>query len=201
MPQTTKTPPATEFIDFTSPTEWEAWLAENHTKDDVWLRIAKKDSGKTSITIPQALDVALCYGWIDSHRKGYDASYYLQRYSPRRAKSPWSLINVEKAEALIAAGRMQAPGYAEIQLAKDDGRWDIAYESQSIASAPTDLLAALEHNPAAKQAFAQLDKSGQYAVFLPILKAVGAKSRSLHIQKAIAKLELSAQNTASKDKA
>lgn len=179
------------FIDFTTPVEWETWLAEHHTNEDVWLRIAKKGSGKVSITIPEALDVALCYGWIDSHRKGLDASYYLQRYSPRRSKSPWSLINVEKAEALIEARRMQAPGYAEIELAQADGRWDAAYESQATAAAPKDLEAALKQNTRAKQTFEQLDRSAQYMVFLPILKTTTAKSRALQLQKAITKLESS----------
>ena len=198
MPQTSKAPTTTDFIDFSTPEEWEAWLAQNYNRDEVWLRIAKKDSGKTSITIPQALDVALCYGWIDSHRKGYDTAYYLQRYSPRRAKSPWSLINVEKAEALIASGRMQAPGYAEIQLAKDDGRWAIAYESQRTAQVPAELLIALAHNHFAQQAFATLDKSAQYALFLPILKAITPKSRDLHVQKVIAKLDVDGRASASK---
>jgi uncharacterized protein YdeI (YjbR/CyaY-like superfamily) len=176
------------YIDFATPAEWEAWLKENYTQTEIWLRIAKKGSGKTAITIPEALDVALCYGWIDSHRKGLDASYYLQRYSPRRSKSPWSLINVEKAEALIAAKRMQAPGYAEITLAKTDGRWNAAYESQRTAPVPEDLRTALALNPQAQHTFEQLDKSGQYAIFLPILKAVSEESRALQIQKALTKL-------------
>lgn len=178
-----------EFIDFTTPAEWEVWLAEHHTDEDAWLRIAKKGSGKVSITIPEALDIALCYGWIDSHRKGLDASYYLQRYSPRRSKSPWSLINVEKANALITAGRMQAPGYTEIKLAQADGRWDAAYESQATAAVPKDLTAALEQNARAKHTFEQLDRSAQYMIFLPILKTTTAKSRALQLQKAVTKLE------------
>lgn len=179
-----------EFIDFTTPAQWEAWLAKNHDKqDDAWLRIAKKGAGHVSITIPEALDVALCYGWIDSHRKGYDASYYLQRYSPRRGKSPWSLINVKKAEALIAAGRMQPAGFAEIAAAKADGRWDAAYESQKTAAVPDDLASALQQNRQAKEAFEKLDKSGQYALFLPVLKATTQEARALQVQKVIAKLQ------------
>src|SRR3954467_1326534 len=117
-------------MDFSRPSEWEAWLAEHYIDDDAWLRIAKKNSGKVSITISEALDVALCYGWIDSHRKGYDADYYLQRYSPRRGKSPWSKINVAKVEALIAARRLRPPGFAAVAAAKADGRWDAAYAAQ-----------------------------------------------------------------------
>lgn len=179
-----------DFIDFSNAAEWEAWLANYYdVQKDVWLRIAKKSSGKVSVTITEALDVALCYGWIDSHRKSYDQMYYLQRYSPRRSKSPWSMINVRKAEVLIAAGRMQAPGLAEIHAAQADGRWKIAYESQKNASVPLDLSVVLEQHEQAKQAFNQLDKSGQYAVILPLLKATTARSRAVLLQKVIAKLE------------
>ncbi|MDQ8736489.1 YdeI/OmpD-associated family protein [Paenibacillus sp. LHD-38] len=178
------------FIDFTNPADWEAWLANHYDRqEEVWLRVAKKDSGIVSITIPEALDVALCYGWIDSHRKGFNEAYYLQRYSPRRPKSPWSMINVKKAEKLMESARMKAPGYAEIRLAQADGRWKAAYESQKSATIPPALAAALEEHGQAKQAFIQLDKTAQYAVFLPLLKATTAKSRVTQLQKAIAKLE------------
>ncbi|MFI6165363.1 YdeI family protein [Nocardia sp. NPDC051052] len=101
---------------------WESWLADRHDESaGIWLVIAKK--GAAGLTIGAALEVALCYGWIDSHRKGLDEQYYLQRYSPRRPKSPWSRINAGKAEALIAAGRMRAPGLAAIRAAVADGRW------------------------------------------------------------------------------
>jgi len=179
-----------EFIDFTDPMDWEAWIAEHYDRQEgVWLRIAKKDAGIKSITIPEALDVALCYGWIDSHRKGYNEAYYLQRYSSRRSKSPWSMINVRKAEKLMENGRMKAPGYAEIHRAQADGRWDAAYESQKNATIPSDLADALAQNEKAIQAFSQLDKSAQYVVFLPILKATTTKSRTFQLKKAIAKLE------------
>jgi uncharacterized protein YdeI (YjbR/CyaY-like superfamily) len=185
-----ETPDNLDFIDFTNDAEWESWLANHYDQQDgVWLRIAKKGSCKVSITITEALDVALCYGWIDSQRKSYDQMYYLQRYSPRRAKSPWSMINVRKAEALMAAGRMQAPGLAEIHAAQADGRWDAAYESQKNASVPPDLAAALEQYEQAKHAFDRLDKSGQYAVMLPLLKATTARSLAAQLQKAITKLE------------
>ncbi|WP_028778377.1 YdeI/OmpD-associated family protein [Shimazuella kribbensis] len=178
------------FLDFPNAVEWESWLT-NHLdqKNGVWLRIAKKNSDKVSITITEALDVALCYGWIDSTRKSYDHTHYLQRYSPRRPKSPWSIINVWKAEVLIAAGRMQAPGFAEIHTAQNDGRWKLAYESQKNASVPPDLAAMLGQHEQAKQAFDQLDKSSQYAVMLPLLKATTAKNRAVQLQKVIVKLE------------
>jgi uncharacterized protein YdeI (YjbR/CyaY-like superfamily) len=110
--------------------EWEAWLADHHAlRSSVWLKIAKKGAGLPSVTISEALDVALCYGWIDGQRKALDEDYYLQKYTPRRPRSRWSKINVGKAEALIAAGRMRAPGMAAIEAAKADGRWAAAYGS------------------------------------------------------------------------
>jgi uncharacterized protein YdeI (YjbR/CyaY-like superfamily) len=154
----------------------------------VWLRIAKKGVGKASVTISEALDIALCFGWIDSQRKGYNQYYYLQRYTPRRPKSPWSKLNVERTEALIAARRMQPAGMVEIEAAKLDGRWDAAYESQRNVSMPPDLAAALAQNEKAKRTFDLLDKTGQYAVILPILKATTADNRAARLQKAITKL-------------
>ncbi|MEO6094608.1 MAG: hypothetical protein ABIW76_02665, partial [Fibrobacteria bacterium] len=133
--------------DFAGPAEWEAWLKRHHGEPGgVWLKIAKKGSGKPSIAISDALDVALCYGWIDSHRRGLDAFHFLQRYSLRRSKSPWSRINVDRAEALIAAKRMRAPGLEEIRAAKADGRWDAAYAPQKTAGIPPDFAAALTRN-------------------------------------------------------
>ncbi|WP_239616346.1 YdeI/OmpD-associated family protein [Cohnella mopanensis] len=180
-----------EFIDFTDAADLESWLASHYDRrEEVWLRIAKKDSGIRSITIPEALDVALCYGWIDSHRKGFNEEYYLQRYSPRRSKSPWSMVNVRKAEELMKTGRMKAPGYAEIRRAQEDGRWDAAYESQKCATIPADLAAALEQHEQARKAFSQLDKTSQYAILLPLLKATSAKSRATQLEKALTKLEV-----------
>jgi uncharacterized protein YdeI (YjbR/CyaY-like superfamily) len=170
--------------------QWESWLAAHHEQPGgVWLKIAKQGSGKGSITIREALDIALCYGWIDSQRTAYDAAYYLQRYSRRRPKSPWSKRNSDRAEALMAAGRLRAPGLAEIRAAKADGRWAAAYESQRTASVPPDLAVALEQNERAKSVFDRLDKTSQYAVILPLLKATTPGNRAVHLQKAIAKLE------------
>jgi uncharacterized protein YdeI (YjbR/CyaY-like superfamily) len=115
--------------------EWEAWLADHHAlRSGVWLKIAKKGSGLASVTISEALDVALCYGWIDGQRKALDEDYYLQKYTPRRPRSSWSRINATKAEALIAAGRMRAPGKAAIEAAKADGRWAAALAAGGRAS-------------------------------------------------------------------
>jgi uncharacterized protein YdeI (YjbR/CyaY-like superfamily) len=185
-----QTPDKAEIIDCGCAADWEAWLARHYERPGgIWLRIAKKDFGETSVTISEALDIALCYGWIDSQRKGYDQAYYLQRYSPRRPKSPWSKLNVDRAKALIGAGRMQPAGLMEIEAAKADGRWEAAYESQRNAIMPTELAAALAHNERAKKAFDLLDKSGQYAVILPILKANTADRRAARLQKAITRLE------------
>ena len=124
--------------------EWESWLEVHHAKaDGVWLKIAKKGSGRSSVTAAEADEVALCYGWIDSQRKSHDETYFLQKFTPRRRGSSWSRVNVDRADALIAAGRMRAAGFAEIEAAKADGRWDAAYESQRTATVPDDLAAAL----------------------------------------------------------
>ncbi|WP_433331611.1 YdeI/OmpD-associated family protein [Spirillospora sp. CA-294931] len=113
-----------DAIEFEDAAQWDAWLAANHDRrTEIWLKIPKKGSGLTSLTITEALDGALCWGWIDSHRRGLDGTHFLQRYSPRRAKSPWSKVNVAKVEALAAANRLRAPGLAAIAAAKADGRW------------------------------------------------------------------------------
>lgn len=185
-----ETPDKTETIDCANAAQWEAWLARHYEwSGGVWLRIARKGSGKTSVIISEALDIALCYGWIDSQRKSYDQAYYLQRYSPRRPKSPWSKLNVERAEALMTAGRMQPAGLLEIESAKLDSRWDAAYESQRDIGMPPDLAAALAQNERARKTFDLLDKSGQYAVILLILKASTADRRAVRLQKIVAELK------------
>lgn len=114
-----------EVLTLDDATQWESWLADNHdVRPGVWLKIAKKGSGRSSVTQPEALDTSLCYGWIDSLRRSCDETYYLQKYSPRRPGSSWSRVNVGKAQTLIAAGRMRPAGFAEIAAAKADGRWD-----------------------------------------------------------------------------
>jgi uncharacterized protein YdeI (YjbR/CyaY-like superfamily) len=120
-------PDDTEPLTFATATEWERWLEENHdSSDGVWLRIAKKGSDEVTLTIGEALDLALCFGWIDSRREALDDDYYLQRYSPRRARSNWSQLNISKVAALTAAGRMRPAGLAEVERAKADGRWEAA---------------------------------------------------------------------------
>lgn len=175
-----------EFITCADAAEWEAWLAGNHADaGEVWVRIAKKGAPEPSVTITETLDGALCYGWIDSHRRTLDAHHYLQRYSPRRARSPWSQVNVEKAEALIAAGRMRPGGFAAIEDAKADGRWAAAYERQRTAETPPDLLAALDAVPERRTAYNALSRSEQYRLFLPILKATDPTTRANRIAQVI----------------
>ena len=172
------------------PAEWEDWLAANHEgSTGVWLKIAKKHSGRTTVSITDALDVALCYGWIDGIRRSHDEDHYLQRYLPRRPNSHWSKVNVAKVESLIAAGRMRASGLAQVEAAKADGRWAGAYESQKNAKVPADLAAALEQNSRARSYFEQLGKSDRYQVILPLLKAKTPKSRTLLLDKTISMLE------------
>ncbi|QNA86228.1 OmdA domain containing protein [Sphingomonas sp. So64.6b] len=169
--------------------QFQAWLAENHAgSNGIWLLIQKKGSAAKSLTIGEALDVALCFGWIDSQRKSYDGDFYLQRYSRRRTGSPWSRLNVLRVEALADAGRMQAPGLAEVATAQADGRWAIAYQPQRDAELAPDIVAALKDNAPAAAAFERLDKTGRYAVFLPVLKAVTPEIRAARLGKAIARL-------------
>ena len=168
---------------------WESWLAARHElQNEAWLRIAKRHSGIASTTITDALDVALCYGWIDGLRRAHDDLSFLQRYSPRRPKSSWSKVNVAKVEALIAAGRMQPAGLAEVEAAKADGRWDAAYESQRTAEVPPDLVRALAGNARAKAAFEDLGRSDRYAIILPLLKARTATARAKALARSIERL-------------
>ena len=176
----------TPTLDLADAASWESWLADHHgTSDGVWLKIAKKGSGRTSVTIAEALDVALCHGWIDSHRKGLDAEHYLQRYSPRRPGSSWSRVNVEKAEALIAAGRMREPGFAAIGAARADGRWDAAYQRQRDATVPPDLAEALAGDDRARERFERLDRTRQYALFLRLMKARTPTARAARLRRIV----------------
>jgi uncharacterized protein YdeI (YjbR/CyaY-like superfamily) len=178
-----------DIIVFEDTDQWVSWLADHHElKVGVWVKIAKKGSGKKSITITEALDGALCYGWIDSQRKSCDQDYYLQRYSPRRAKGSWSKVNVDKVEALIAAGRMREPGYAAIDAAKADGRWDAAYLSQRIATVPDDLAAELAASEPARTAFEALDRTHQYALLLRLMKAKTPATRAVQLQQIVTTL-------------
>jgi uncharacterized protein YdeI (YjbR/CyaY-like superfamily) len=152
-------------IAFKTPKELERWLRTNHAKSEgIWLNFAKKDSGIPSVTYLEALDVALCYGWIDGQAKPFDASSWLQRFTPRRARSRWSQRNTEKAEALIAAGRMAPAGMAQVKAAQADGRWAAAYDRQSSAQVPPELEKALRNNAKARAFFATLRGVNRYAL-------------------------------------
>jgi uncharacterized protein YdeI (YjbR/CyaY-like superfamily) len=179
-----------EIIAFRDVAAWESWLANNHElQAGVWLKMAKKGSGIPSVTDDEVVDVGLCYGWVSGQRKSFDESYYLQKYVPRRTKSLWSKVNVDKVEKLLAAGRMREPGMAEVRAAQADGRWDAAYESQKHATVPPDVVAALQENKEAKDFFDSLDKTDQYRLYLPVLQARTPKARAARLEKMIAMLE------------
>ena len=149
---------------FASKKKWADWLANEHGKSTgVWLKLAKKDSGIASVTYEEALDVALCYGWIDGQKKGFDEKYWLQKFTPRGSKSIWSKINTEKVEKLIASGEMKPAGLKAIEAAKQDGRWEAAYASQKNISIPEDFQAALDNNEKAKAFFATLKSAERYS--------------------------------------
>ncbi len=167
---------------FESPKAWAAWLARQHTSSSgVWVKLAKKDSGIASVSQPEAVEVALCYGWIDGQAKSVDAQHWLQRFTPRRARSPWSKINCARATALIAAGKMKPAGLKEIERAKADGRWDAAYDGPRAATVPDDLERALKKNKAARDFFATLDSRNRYAILHRIQAAKKEETRARRI--------------------
>lgn len=167
---------------------WEDWLAQNHaTEKGLWLRIAKKGTGIPSVTYDEALDVALCYGWIDGQRRSLDEAFFLQRFTPRRKGSAWSKRNVAKVAQL--AERMHPAGQAEIDAAQNDGRWAAAYDSPKNMAIPDDLLAALDQNPAAKALFATLKKAEIFSIAYHLHQAKTPETRARRIATFIAKLE------------
>ncbi|HVY47130.1 MAG TPA: YdeI/OmpD-associated family protein [Minicystis sp.] len=176
--------PATEMpvLCFAVTEAWSAWLASRHrSSSGVWVKIAKKVSGRASITYAEALEVALAWGWIDGQKQTFDEAWWLQKFTPRGSRSMWSKINREKATALIAAGKMTPAGLAEVERAKKDGRWDRAYESQRSASVPEDLEMALAKNPRAKKFFESLDAPNRYAVLFRVHHAKKAETRARRI--------------------
>ena len=168
-------------VSFESAEAWDSWLAGNGGSPGVWLKIAKKGSAGRSISYSEALDVALCRGWIDGQKGRHDDDYWLQRFSPRTPRSGWSKINTERAAALIAAGRMRPAGLAEVERAQADGRWEQAYESQSRIAVPGDLAEALAANPRAAEFFATLDSANRYAVLYRVGTAKRAETRAKRI--------------------
>ncbi len=178
------------ILPFATPGEFEAWLEENHVESGgLWLKIAKKGSGEASVTYAEALELALCFGWIDSQKRALDDSHFLQRFTPRRPRGRWSRINREKAEALIAAGEMRPAGLAEVEAARVDGRWEAAYEGQRTAKVPDDLRRELDANPAAAEFFAELDSANRYAIVYRLNDAKKPQTRERRLRKFVAMLE------------
>jgi len=175
---------------FSGPAELEDWLDENHeSADGVWLKIAKKGAPEPSVTYGEALEVALCFGWIDSQKRGLDETHFLQRFTPRRPRGRWSKINREKAEALIETERMRPAGLAQVEAAKADGRWEAAYEGQGSAKVPPDLQVELDANPAAAKFFASLDGANRYAILYRLDEAKKPETRERRLRKFVGMLE------------
>ena len=172
------------IMSFETQQDWEVWLKEHHAETrGIWLKIAKKGTLTTSVSYAEALGSALCYGWIDGQKAAFDDKYWLQKFTPRTAKSIWSKINCSKAEALIAEGRMQPAGMRQVELARSDGRWERAYESQSKIAIPDDFQSELDKNPQAKDFFSTLDSANRYAFLFRIHAAKKPETRSAKIQK------------------
>jgi uncharacterized protein YdeI (YjbR/CyaY-like superfamily) len=175
---------------FVAPADFEAWLERNHADSDgLWLQIAKQGSGQRSVSYGEALELALCFGWIDSQKRSLDEQFFLQRFTPRRPRGRWSRINREKAEALLAAGTVRPAGLAEIEAAKADGRWENAYAGQRTAQVPDDLRQELEANPAAREFFAGLDGANRYAIVYRLEEAKRPETRRRRLRKFVAMLE------------
>ena len=175
---------------FKSKKDWALWLEKNHGQSvGVWLRVGKKDSGVRSVSYKEALDVALCHGWIDGQKKPEDEKTWLQRFVPRSSKSIWSKINREKALGLIASGEMKAAGLEAIENAKQNGRWESAYDSPRGATVPRDFQAALDDNARARAFFEKLDRANRYAVLWRIQTAKKEETRARKIREFVGMLE------------
>lgn len=166
--------------------DWEAWLGEHHADGSgVWLKIAKKEAGIPSITYAEAVESALCYGWIDGQKAALDGGYWLQKFTPRRPKSIWSRVNRDKATMLIAEGRMHPAGLRHVDLAKRDGRWESAYHSQRTMTIPDDFQGALDAHPSARDFFGTLDSANRYAILFRIAQAKRSETRAARIERFI----------------
>jgi uncharacterized protein YdeI (YjbR/CyaY-like superfamily) len=175
---------------FKDQSAWSAWLEKNHRgSTGIWLRLAKKNSGLKSVAYVEALETALCYGWIDGHKRPESEEAWLQKFCPRSAKSIWSKINREKALALIEAGRMASAGHEAIEQAKSNGRWDSAYDSPNRATVPDDFQVALDANPRANAFFQNLDRANRYAILFRIQTGKKPETRARNIKKFITMLE------------
>jgi uncharacterized protein YdeI (YjbR/CyaY-like superfamily) len=194
MPKEVKFPRSTNtdlpILPFERQKDWAVWLEKNHaTSSGVWLKLAKKASGVQSVTYDEALEAALCYGWIDGQKKSHDETSWLQKFTPRGPKSIWSKINTEKAQRLIGSGKMKPAGLKAVENARQDGRWDAAYASPSKAAAPDDLQAELDRNAKARAFFATLDSRNRYAILHRIHTAKKAETRAKRIEQFVRMLE------------
>jgi uncharacterized protein YdeI (YjbR/CyaY-like superfamily) len=175
---------------FAAPAELESWLEDSHVASDgLWLKIAKKGSGARSVTYAEGLELALCFGWIDSQKRGFDERFFLQRFTPRRPRGKWSQINREKAERLIAVGAMRPAGLAEVEAARADGRWQAAYAGQRTATVPADLERELSRSKAAREFFAGLDSANRYAIIYRLDDAKKPETRQRRLLKFVGMLE------------
>lgn len=176
-------------ISFESGEALAAWLGAEHGKSPgLWLKIAKQGAGVPTVSYDEAVDVALCFGWIDGQKRSFDDQYWLQRFGPRTPRSKWSKINCARAERLIEAGQMHPAGLAEVERAKADGRWAAAYPGQRAAAVPDDLQAALDADPAAKAFFSTISSQNRYAILYRIGDAKRPETRSARIGKYVAML-------------
>lgn len=179
-----------EVAELRSARDWDRWLARNHdSATELWLRLAKKGADRKTVTRAEALEVALCYGWIDGQSRSENEEYWLQRFTPRRRRSKWSKINCEAAEALIAAGKMKPAGLAAVEAAKADGRWEAAYASPRNMTVPEDLARALARRPRAKKEFSALDAQNRYAILYRIHDAKRPETRARRIEKYVDMLD------------
>ena len=175
-----------QTLTFTTQAKFRTWMDKNHSKTPgVWIKFAKKASGIKSVNYQEALEVALCYGWIDGLVRRFDDDYYVQRFTPRRAKSKWSKINRDRADALIDAGKMKPAGLAEVERAKADGRWDAAYDSPGTITVPDDLAKAFRKNPKARKFFETLNSTNRYAVLYRVHDAKKPETRARRIDQFI----------------
>ncbi|MBL7933510.1 MAG: YdeI/OmpD-associated family protein [Bacteroidia bacterium] len=176
-------------IEFKSVKTFETWLNKNHEKSSgIWLKIYKKDSGIKTITYPEALDVALCYGWIDGQKKSFDEQAWLQKFTPRRAKSIWSKINIGHVARLTKEGRMKPAGLKAVEKAKQDGSWEKAYDAQSKMTIPEDFLKELSKNKKAEAFFKTLNKTNLFAIGFRLQTAKKQETKEKRTKDIIAKL-------------
>lgn len=186
MPTSTELP----ILPFETKKKFAEWLAKNHDESvGLWLKIAKKATGISTVTYAEALDVALCYGWIDGQKGSFDEQYFLQKFTPRRPKSIWSKINVEKVAGLIASEEMKPAGLKAVEAAKQDGRWAAAYSSQKNMEVPADFQSALNKNKKAKAFFETLTGSRRYSFLFRIETAKKAETREKRIRQFVEMLE------------